>query len=130
MTRPPPVAEHPLQRQIAYTLRLEIAPPGKVSHDGVVWWSIDHASYAGTAPGARVGRVPDLFVLFRGIAHMIEIKTPAGELSDPQRSVMSAVLAGGGRVGVVRDAEEMLGLLDAWGIPRARRMVLRGCVAT
>ena len=130
-----PVPEHPLQRQIADALRLGIAPPGKVSRDGVVWWSVDHASYSGTAPGARLGRgivagVPDLFVLFRGLAHMIEVKTPAGELSDPQRSVMSAVLAGGGRVGVVRDAEEMLGLLDAWGIPRARRMVLRGCVAT
>jgi hypothetical protein len=84
------VPEHPLQRQIADALRLEIAPPGKVSRDGVVWWSVDHASYAGTAPGARVGRgivagVPDLFVLFRGIAHMVEIKTPAGELSDPQK---------------------------------------------
>jgi hypothetical protein len=42
---------------------------------------------------------------------MIEIKTQAGELSDPQQSVMTAVLASGGRVGVVRNAEEMLGLL-------------------
>jgi len=71
-----------------------------VSRDGVVWWSVDHASYAGTAPGVRVGRgtvagVPDLFVLHRGIAHMIEIKTPAGVLSDPQQSVMSAVLVAG-----------------------------------
>jgi hypothetical protein len=119
------VPEHPLQRQIADALRLEIAPPGKVSRDGVVWWSVDHASYAGTAPGARVGRgtvagVRDLFVLHRGIAHMVEIKTPAGELSDPQQSVMSAVLAGGGRVGAVRNADEMLELLDAGGIPRAR----------
>jgi hypothetical protein len=123
--RPPVVAEHPLQRQIADALRLEIAPPG-VSRD---WWSVDHASYAGTAPGARTGRgivagVPDLFVLHRGIAHMVEIKTPAGELSDPQQSVMAAVLASGGRVGVARNADEMLGLLDAWGIPRARRLSL------
>jgi hypothetical protein len=43
MTRHPPVA-HPLQRQIADALRLEIAPRGKVSRDGVVWWSVDHAS--------------------------------------------------------------------------------------
>ena len=56
MTRRLPVPEHPLQRQIADVLRLEIAPPGKVSRDGVVWWSVDHASYAGTAPGARIGR--------------------------------------------------------------------------
>jgi hypothetical protein len=100
-----------------------------VSRDGVVWWSVDHASYAGTAPGARVGRgivasVPDLLVLHRGIAHMVEVKTSAGELSDSQQAVMSAVLAGGGRVGVVLDADQMLGLLDAWGIPRARRLVL------
>jgi hypothetical protein len=47
--------EHPLQRQIADALRLEMAPPGKVSRDGVVWWSVDHASYTGTAPGARMG---------------------------------------------------------------------------
>jgi hypothetical protein len=73
--------------------------------------------------------VPDLFVLHRGIAHMVEIKAPAGVLSDPQQSVMSAVLASGGRVGVARNADEMLGLLDAWGIPRARRLALRASVA-
>jgi hypothetical protein len=48
-----PRARHPLQKQIADALRLEIAPPGKVSGDGVVWWSIDHASYAGTASRSR-----------------------------------------------------------------------------
>jgi hypothetical protein len=127
MIRRPPVREHPLQRQIADALRLEIAPPGKVSRDGVVWWSVDHAAYAGAAPGARVGRgivagVPNLFVLHRGIAHMVEVKMPAGELSDPQQSVMAAVLASGGRFGVVRNADEMLRLLDAWGVPRARRL--------
>jgi hypothetical protein len=33
-------------------------------------------------------------------------------MSGVQRSVAAAVLAGGGRVGVVRSADEMLGLLD------------------
>ena len=56
----------------------------------MVRWSVDHASYVGTAPGARTERgivagVPDLFVL--------------------------------------------LGLLDAWGIPRARRLAVRAGVA-
>jgi hypothetical protein len=101
-----------------------------VSRDGVAWWSVDHASYEGTAPGARIGRgivagVRDLFVLHRGIAHMIEIKTPARELSDPQQAVMAAVLAGGARVGVVCDADEALACLGAWGIPRAQRLVVR-----
>jgi hypothetical protein len=53
-------------------------------------------------------------------------RTPAGELSDPQQSVMAAVMAS---VGVVRSAEEMLGLIDAWGIPRPRRLVVRASVA-
>jgi hypothetical protein len=64
--------------------------------------------------------MPDPFVLHRDIAHMVEIKTRAGELSDPQPSV----LANGGRVGVVRNADEMLGLLEAWGMPRARHLSL------
>jgi hypothetical protein len=38
------VAEHPLQRQIADALWLDVALPGKVSRDGVVWRSVDHAS--------------------------------------------------------------------------------------
>ena len=48
MTKPfkltrPIVREHPLQKQIADTLKIEIAPAGRVSRDGVVWFSIDFA---------------------------------------------------------------------------------------
>jgi hypothetical protein len=42
---------------------------------------------------------------------------------------MAAVLASGGWVGVVGNADEMPGLLGAWGIPRARRLALRASVA-
>jgi hypothetical protein len=73
---------------------------------------------------AGIVAVPDTFLLWQGRAYLVEIKTPAGELSDPQQSVMAEVLASGGLVGVVRDADEALGLLDAWGIPRARRSVV------
>jgi hypothetical protein len=123
----PIVREHPIQKQVADVLRLEIAPPGKVSRFGVVWWSIDHANYAGEVPGVRVGRgivagIPDIFVLHRGIAHMVEIKAEDGELSDAQRSVAAAVLASGGHVGVARDAAEVLTCLDEWQIPRNRRV--------
>jgi hypothetical protein len=31
------LAEHPLQKQICGALRIELAPPGKVPRDGVVW---------------------------------------------------------------------------------------------
>lgn len=94
-----------------------------------MWWSIDHANYAGEVPGIRIGRgiiagIPDTFVLHRGRAHMIEIKPDDGELSDAQQSVAAAVLAAGGRVGVARDAIETLACIDEWRIPRARRVVL------
>jgi hypothetical protein len=123
----PIVPEHPLQKQIADTLRIEIAPPGKVSKRGVVWWAIDHANYAGEVPGVRIGRgiiagIPDTFILFVGRAYLIEIKTEDGALSDAQQSVGAAVIVGGGRLGVARNADEVLALIDAWEIPRANRI--------
>jgi hypothetical protein len=124
---PPVVREHPIQKQIADVLRIEIAPPGKVSRAGVVWFAIDHANYAGEVPGVRIGRgiiagIPDTFLLFRGLAHLIEVKADDGELSAAQQSVAAAVLAAGGRVGVARDADETLACIDTWQIPRARRV--------
>jgi hypothetical protein len=123
----PIVREHPIQKQVADVLRIEIAPPGKVSKAGVVWWSIDHANYAGEVPGVRIGRgiiagIPDTFVLYRGLAHLIEIKAEDGSLSVAQQSVAAAVLASGGRVGVARDATETLACIDQWQIPRNRRV--------
>lgn len=125
--RPVVVAEHPLQRQIADALRIEIAPAGRVSTHGVVWWAVDAANYGGAVPGTRMARglcagVADLFLLHCGKAHFIEIKTDIGVLSDAQRSVCAAVIASGGQVGVVRDAAEVMACLDEWQIPRARRI--------
>lgn len=125
----PVVREHPLQRQICDVLRLEIAPAGKVSKKGVVWWSVDHANYAGEVPGVRLGRgiiagIPDTFLLHRGKAHFIEVKAEDGELSDAQKSVATAVVVAGGRVGVARSAAEVLMCLDEWGVPRHRRVAL------
>jgi hypothetical protein len=125
----PTVPEHSIQRQITDVLRLELAPPGKVSKAGVCWYSIDHANYAGEVPGIRIGRgivagIFDVFILWRGLAHFLEIKTETGELSLAQQSVGTALLVAGGRIGVVRNAAETLACLDTWGIPRARRVTL------
>src|ERR1700751_5264122 len=99
----PIVREHPRQAEIARVLTIEIAPAGKVSRDGVVWFAIDHANYAGEVPGVRIGRgiipgIPDLFLLHRGRAFVIEIKTEDGALSDPQQSVLAALFAGGNSI--------------------------------
>jgi hypothetical protein len=123
----PVVREHPIQAQIAKMLTIEIAPAGKVSRAGVVWFAIDHANYAGEVPGVRIGRgiiagLPDTFVLHLGRCFVIEIKAVDGELSDAQRSVAAAFIAGGAPVAVARDAFEVLACLDQWNIPRARRV--------
>lgn len=123
----PVIREHPLQKQIADVLRIEIAPPGKVSRYGVVWFCIDHANYAGEVPGIRVGRgiiagIPDMLILWRGGAFLIEIKADDGTVSDAQRSVLAAALAASCHVAVARGASEVLLLLDQWRIPRAHRI--------
>lgn len=128
----PVVPEHAIQKQITDVLRIEIAPPGKVSKDGVCWFSIDHANFAGEIPGIRIGRgicagIFDMFLLHRGQAYFIEIKTAIGSLSLSQQSVCAALLVAGGKVGVVRDAAETIAMIDAWAIPRARR--IRGTAA-
>ncbi len=125
----PVVPEHPLQKQLADVLRLEIGPPGKVSRFGVVWWAIDHANYAGEVPGIRVGRgiiagIQDFYILYRGKAHHPEVKTTEGVLSDAQQSVSSAVINAGGQVAVVTDALMLLAAIDTWEIPRNFRIKL------
>jgi hypothetical protein len=127
--KPPVVAEHPIQKQVCDLLTLELAAPGRLSPFGVVWFSIDHADYAGAVPGIRVGRgiiagVLDLFFLWHGLAGFIELKTVVGVVSDAQRSMCAAMLGAGGRVGVACDAAGVLTCLDTWGVPRARRCVL------
>jgi hypothetical protein len=123
----PSMREHPRQAAIAKTLTLEIAPPGRVSASGVVWFSIDMADYGGEVAGARIGRgivagIPDLFVLHLGRIFFVEIKTDTGLLTDPQRSITAAVISAGGRVGIARDWIEVLRCLDEWGIPRKRKV--------
>lgn len=123
----PVVPEHSIQKQVTDVLRIELAPAGKVSKQGVCWYAISHENYAGEVPGIRVGRgliagIPDVFVLHRGQSYFIELKTAIGELSPAQQSVVAALLIAGGRVGVARDAREVVALLDAWMVPRSRRI--------
>lgn len=122
----PHVPEHAIQKAIAQTLAIEIAPAGKVSRHGVCWWCVDHANFAGEVPGLRIGRgivagLPDLFLLWAGDAFFIELKADGGQLSEPQRAVLPALLLAGGRAGVARCVEDVLRLIDAWRIPRNGR---------
>jgi hypothetical protein len=123
------VREWPRHRQIADVLAIELAPAGRVSINGVCWFSIDLSSYMGNIPYTHLRRgvvagVYDVFVLHRGRAHWLEVKADDGELSYPQRELGAALLGAGGRIGIARSAKEVLDLLDSWGIPRARRTAL------
>ena len=124
----PVVREGPLHKQIADAFRLELAAPGKISRQGVTWWSVDMAAYAGKAPGLRTARgcvagVPDIIVLYRGRAHFIEVKAADSVgLSADQQSVAAAIVFSSAEFGTARDAVEALRLLDAWGIPRNRNI--------
>lgn len=128
---PPRVPEAALHQQIARVLSVELAAPGRISAHGVCWFSIDIANYGGTTPGLRTSRgivagIPDSVVLYRGIAHWIELKAQGGMLSEAQREVGAGILLSGCHFGVARSVEEVLDLLDCWEIPRSRRLRIAG----
>jgi hypothetical protein len=122
----PVVPEHSIQRTVASVLRLEIGLEGKISGDGVTWFSIDHAGPPELL-GMRSGRgIPDgifdMVVLYQGRAFWIELKSRDGTVSPPQRSMAATLLLSGCRIGVARDERDVLALLDAWELPRRRRV--------
>jgi hypothetical protein len=122
----PAVPEHAIQKVVAGVLRLEIGAEGKVSEQGVCWFSIDHAGPPELL-GMRAGRgIPegifDMLVLYQGQANWLEIKSRDGTVSAPQRSMAATLLLSGCRIGVVRDEVEVLACLDAWGVPRRHRV--------
>jgi uncharacterized protein YqjF (DUF2071 family) len=125
LTRPV-VKEHAEQRAVTDMMRLEVAREGHFSRHGVTWFSVDHAHFAGV-PGTRIARgicagVPDMVVLWLGLAHWVEMKKENGELSQAQREVCTSLLWSGCHYGIARDVTDVLALLDAWQIPRNRRV--------
>lgn len=123
----PTVREPAMHRQVADVLRLELAAPGRISKAGVVWWSVDMVNYGGIAPGLRTRRgciagVPDIIVLYEGRAHFIELKAHDGLLSPAQQTLGTAVLLGCSSFAIARTVEEVLRVLDVWGIPRGHRV--------
>jgi hypothetical protein len=124
----PVIREFALHVQIARVLELELARAGHLSPSGVMWFSVEHANFAGV-PGTRSARgviagCPDVQILYRGRAYFLELKAEDGRLSKAQKEIHGALIAAGCQVAVARNAEEVLGAIDAWGIPRAHRTAL------
>lgn len=125
-----PVLREPvLHKQLADILKREIGPAGKLSAEGVTWWSVDIAAYAGRVPGLRTARgviagIPDIDISWLGRSFRIELKAMDGRLSPDQCQLATTILSSGARWAVVRSADELLEVLDEWEIPRAHRLHL------
>ena len=125
----PVIREFALHVQIARVLELELDRAGHPSPSGVMWFSIEHAGYTGAVPGTRTAKgvisgCPDLIIIYKGRCFWIELKAADGRLSKAQQEIHAVLAAAGCQVTVARNAEEVLGALDAWGIPRAHRTAL------
>jgi hypothetical protein len=123
-----PILREPvLHQQLADLLRREIGPEGRLSVEGVVWWSVDMAGYVGRVPGLRTARgcvagIPDIDINWLGRSYRIELKAMDGKLSPAQAQLATALLSSGSQWAVVRSASELLQVLDHWEIPRAHRL--------
>jgi hypothetical protein len=68
--------------------------------------------WLGLLPG-----IPDICIVDRlGAVFFIEVKTPTGTVSPPQRQVMDRLIALGAPCAVVRSVDELPALFDRWGI--------------
>ena len=126
----PKVPEHAFQAALAKTLTIEIAPAGKLSSHGVVWFSVDHANFAGEVPGIRIGRgiiagILDTFVLYRGRCYLVELKAEGGVLSDSQQATIAASTLAGVPCAVCNTIDDVIRALDEWGVPRNRRVMFQ-----
>jgi VRR-NUC domain-containing protein len=68
--------------------------------------------------GVRSG-VPDLIAIKAGHAYALELKAPAGRLSEAQRGAHAALCAAGATVAVAYDLDDALARLELWQLLRA-----------
>jgi hypothetical protein len=133
---PPLTPEQDLHEQVARILDLELSPP--------VEWTTFPAGSVPLPPAyaAKLSRMglkpgwPDILILHRRLFG-IELKRQGGALSQTrlvrtrlgrlrtvvgQADVFPRLIEAGMAVAVCRSADDVLQALDAWAIPRARRV--------
>lgn len=67
-----------------------------------------------------IAGIPDILIIHEGHAFFLEFKAEEGRLSDAQIETTDLLLAAGAPVGVARNFEEVIALLDEWKIPHLR----------
>lgn len=124
-----------------------IAPPGRASPHGVVWWSVDIADARNSIVGALrkkrgvISAIPDMVFHWPvGRVGYIEAKGPGGRLSRSrvvrrkfggnvrlvdvlgQDELHAALGAAGVFISVARSFDDLVETLHAWGVPMRARL--------
>lgn len=110
------MTEHKLQIALNAFLRLALPADAFLT-------SIDHARKQSAEAGMfqkmrgiRAG-IPDMVIVYRGVAHWLEIKTDMGVVSPAQKIVHEEIVRAGGRVAVVHSVTDVESVCRYWGIP-------------
>lgn len=116
------VSEDTIQKTVAQHLALRSRPD--------IYWF--HTPNGGSrnlleavklkAMGVKPG-VPDLFFLFGGVAHFLELKAKRGRLAATQVAAKEMIERAGGRWAVAKSIDEALAQLEEWGVFMLRRPV-------
>jgi hypothetical protein len=72
------------------------------------------------AMGLKAGFL-DILILYRAGAYLIELKAKRGKLSDDQHGMTAQLISAGAKCAVARSLDEVIAILNGFGIPlRAR----------
>jgi hypothetical protein len=72
--------------------------------------------------GLKAG-VPDILIIYRGMAYWIELKAPKGVISKVQDNTIAALFYVGSKVYLARNIDDVANALTQWGIPARRNRV-------
>ena len=94
------------------------------AHRDLVYWAVPNGGKRNVveakrmkAEGVRAG-VPDVHFIFRGVFHVLEIKTKKGRVSPEQKLMMERMKAAGTVVAVAHGTDSCMAQVKAWGMVR------------
>lgn len=87
------------------------------------WWTTIPAGGGGARRGAFIKAMgyrkgtPDILIVFRGLAHFVELKADEGKASASQHDAMREIIKAGGHSVICRSIDEVQLALGEWRIP-------------
>lgn len=93
-----------------------------------VWWTTFPLGGGGRIRGAQLKRrgtkkgTSDVLIVWKGIAHFIELKVKGGVVSDDQIDTAIDITDAGGKCGVAWNLAEVEAHITRWGLPARARL--------